>query len=96
MTHPSEQAIRKACEEAGCLGYALTVRESNAILALARRIEASGSAEARVKELEAALSPFADCMECISDDEDDEEWAKFRLLVKDYRRARKALEAGNG
>jgi len=46
---------------------------------------------ARVVELEAALKPFADCCEEIHRYEDDEEWAKFRLLVKDYRRARKAL-----
>jgi hypothetical protein len=35
-------------------------------------------------------------MEWIADDESDEEWAKFRLLVKDYRRARAALEPDNG
>jgi hypothetical protein len=45
----------------------------------------------RNKRLEEALKPFADCMEYIGHDEDDEEWAKFRLLVKDYRRARAAL-----
>ena len=46
---------------------------------------------ARVAELEAALKPFADCCEHILDSEDDEEWAKFRLLIKDYRTAAKAL-----
>lgn len=44
---------------------------------------------ARVKE---ALEPFAKCCEQIADDEDDEEWAKFRLLIKDYRRAARALD----
>jgi hypothetical protein len=38
-----------------------------------------------------AIRPFADCCDQISDDEDDEEWAKFRLLIKDYRRARAFL-----
>lgn len=38
-----------------------------------------------------ALKPFADCCEQIGTSEDDEEWAKFRLLVKDYRRAHAAL-----
>jgi len=46
---------------------------------------------AAVAELVEALKPFADCVEQISDDEDDEEWAKFRLLIKDYRRAVKAF-----
>lgn len=46
---------------------------------------------ARMGELEAALKPFADCVDQINDDEDDEEWAKFRLLIGDYRRARRAL-----
>jgi len=40
-----------------------------------------------------ALKPFADCIEQIVDDEDDEEWAKFRLLIKDYRRAAQAIRA---
>ena len=47
---------------------------------------------AEIAGLRDALRPFADCVEQISDDEDDEEWAKFRLLIKDYRRARAALE----
>jgi len=38
-----------------------------------------------------ALKPFADCCDQIDAAESDEEWAKFRLLVKDYRRARAAL-----
>lgn len=40
-----------------------------------------------------ALTPFADCCDQIADDESDEEWAKFRLLIKDYRRARAAIHA---
>lgn len=54
---------------------------------------------AAVAELVEALKPFADCVEQISDDEDDEEWAKFRLLIKDYRRAAKTIsrhQAGLG
>lgn len=61
MTHPSEQAIKAACEEAGVpyrkfvtLGpWAPSI--SLAILALARRIGAEEDAEARVKELEAEI-----------------------------------------
>lgn len=41
-----------------------------------------------------ALEPFAACADQIADTEDDEEWAKFRLLVSDYRRARAALNGG--
>lgn len=41
---------------------------------------------------DAALKPFADCCEQIGDEESDEEWAKFRLLIGDYRRARTALQ----
>jgi hypothetical protein len=54
----------------------------------ARDIAADALASAR-----AALKPFADCCEQINDDESDEEWAKFRLLVGDYRRARAFLAA---
>jgi len=39
----------------------------------------------------AALSPFAECCDQIGEDESDEEWAKFRLLIGDYRRASAAL-----
>lgn len=46
---------------------------------------------ARIEQLEAALRPFADCAAQIDSEESDEEWAKFRLLIKDYRRARAAL-----
>ena len=67
------------------------------------QLEALDSAYARARALEAqlaeargALEPFANCCEHITDDEDDEEWAKFRLLIKDYRRARAALTAEQG
>lgn len=40
-----------------------------------------------------ALEPFANCVEQIDAEEDDEEWAKFRLLIKHYRAAAKALAA---
>jgi len=46
---------------------------------------------AEIERLSAALEPFAACVDQIAGDEDDEEWAKFRLLVKDYRRAANAL-----
>lgn len=42
----------------------------------------------KIKEYRDCLKVFADCADQIDDSEDDEEWAKFRLLVKDYRRAR--------
>jgi hypothetical protein len=34
-----------------------------------------------------ALEPFVACADQIDDKEDDEEWAKFRLLIKHYRSA---------
>jgi len=34
--------------------------------------------------------------EARSEVEDDEEWAKFRLIVSDYRRARSALDTADG
>jgi len=46
-----------------------------------------------ITRLRAALKPFADCCEYISDDEDNDEWAKFRLIIKNYRDARAALKA---
>ena len=46
----------------------------------------------RVTELEAALKPFADCAEQIDPHEDGDEWAKFRLLVANYRVAASALK----
>ncbi len=60
--------------------------------------EELNAAEARITQLEAelagareALRPFADCCEQIAADESDEEWAKFRLLIGNYRAARAAL-----
>lgn len=48
--------------------------------------------EGEVSILKQALHPFAKCCEeWIEDSEDDEEWAKFRLLIGDYRRAFNAL-----
>lgn len=44
-----------------------------------------------IEKLAGALEPFAKCVEQIGDEESDEEWAKFRLLIKDYRRASAAL-----
>ena len=54
--------------------------------------EALATAEAEIAALREALKPFADCCDQIEDTEDDEEWAKFRLLIKDYRAARADLE----
>jgi hypothetical protein len=49
--------------------------------------------EAEIERLREALKPFADCASQIAEDEPDWEWAKFRLEVGNYRRARTALEA---
>lgn len=51
---------------------------------------------AEIARLRDALEPFADCCESIEPNEDDEEWAKFRLLIGNYRRARKAMENTGG
>jgi hypothetical protein len=48
------------------------------------------------RKLEEALKPFAECVVWISPEESDEEWAKFRLLIGDYRRAARALLSGGG
>lgn len=50
-------------------------------------------AERERDEAQEALKPFAECVEQISGDKSDEEWAKFRLLVGDYRRAALAYNA---
>lgn len=42
-------------------------------------------------KLVGALEPFAECCGQIAKHESDEEWAKFRLLIGDYRRATQAL-----
>lgn len=44
----------------------------------------------RLTACRAALAPFAGACEQISEAESNEEWAKFRLLIGDYRRARDA------
>lgn len=51
---------------------------------------------ALIEELVEGLRPFADCVEQIADTEDDEEWAKFRLLIKDYRRAKAVVAKVKG
>ena len=58
---------------------------------LARTPKASAQGVGEVERLREALKPFADCCDQIAEDESDEEWAKFRLLIGDYRRARAAL-----
>lgn len=49
------------------------------------------SIENPLEEAKEALRPFAECCDQIRNEEDDEEWAKFRLLVKHYRAARQAF-----
>ena len=53
-------------------------------------------AAAKLREMAAALEPFANCADELDATEDtprapDGEWAKFRLLTDDYRAARRAL-----
>jgi hypothetical protein len=60
--------------------------------ALADRDRTIAEQAKMLERLREALSPFANCCDQIADDEDDEEWAKFRLLIKDYRCARTALQ----
>ena len=57
---------------------------------IAKRLKQSGQTEAEL--LREALEPFGnpDILMQLAED-DDEEWAKFRLLVSDYRRAGRAL-----
>lgn len=62
-------------------------------LALNELIPALTAQADEITRLRAALKPFADCCEYISDDEDNDEWAKFRLIIKNYRDARAALKA---
>lgn len=49
--------------------------------------------QAELSEAREALKPFADCCDQIGDDEDDDEWAKFRLEVKNYRDAKRVAAA---
>lgn len=58
--------------------------------------DAIESLAASREEMRVALEPFAKCCDQIADDERDEEWAKFRLLVANYRRARKAYLGEEG
>ncbi|MCH2239315.1 MAG: hypothetical protein MK060_15655 [Blastomonas sp.] len=67
----------------------ITIRKNGDHLSLNRYTKDVHAEE--VERLRAALKPFADCCDQIADDEDDEEWAKFRLLIKDYRAARNAF-----
>lgn len=53
--------------------------------------------ERLLHEAMTALQPFAGCAEELDATQDtprapDEEWAKFRLLTDDYRRARAAFQ----
>ncbi len=58
--------------------------------------KARDAKQAAIAELIEALTPFAQCADQISEAESDEEWAKFRLLVKDYRRAHAAFTKAKG
>jgi hypothetical protein len=77
---------RKSVQEHKADRLALLLEEAGftltELLKLVRPIADGG-----FKEIIEALQPFADCIEHINPEEDDEEWAKFRLLIKHYRRA---------
>jgi hypothetical protein len=49
------------------------------------------SQQATIERLREALRPFADCVGQIDANESDEEWAKFRLVIKNYRDAAASL-----
>ncbi len=68
------------------LAYTFTNRQIEAAL----RATPKQGDEAKLRE---ALAPFAKRCDLIADDESDEERAEFRLLVKDYRRARAAFKS---
>jgi hypothetical protein len=57
----------------------------------ATRNDTDTKAITAVPDMIAALLPFAQCVDQIAVTEDGEEWAKFRLLIKDYRAAAEAL-----
>jgi hypothetical protein len=59
--------------------------EADQLLAYIAKLQADGD------KLAVALEPFAECCGQIAEHESDEEWAKFRLLIGDYRRATQAL-----
>jgi hypothetical protein len=77
---------RKSVQEHKADRLALLLEEAGftltELLKLVRPIADGG-----FKEIIEALQPFADCIEHINPEEDDEEWAKFRLLIKHYRKA---------
>jgi len=72
-----------------CSAHVDAETEADAIAAWNTRASTASEAE-RVRE---ALEPFAKCCEQIADDEPDDEWAKFRLTVGDYRRALAAIRS---
>lgn len=90
MTEPEQWAVelwnRAADAADGCATQSFGDDAKAAALTIQRAFEE------RERKLREALKPFADCCWQIRDDESDEEWAKFRLLIKDYRRARQALK----
>lgn len=57
-----------------------------------RLIEAIATALEPVELMRSALKPFAECAEQIDSRESDEEWAKFRLIVRNFRDAARALD----
>lgn len=75
----------------GAIETAAKIVESKGHMSLAINMRAEAAANlAAIKALADAIEPFAKCADEI-DDEDAEEWAKFRLVVKEYRAAREAL-----
>lgn len=84
--------LKELCEELERRSQ-LYVRPSPEQTMEGRAAAAIARLSAKYEALAKALKPFADCAEQIADTEDDEEWAKFRLLIKHYRQAAKALEA---
>lgn len=61
------------------------IAEGDAIHILGQPQLAAAIVEQVRTDVREVVAPFVACMEYIPDTESDEEWAKFRLLVKNYR-----------
>jgi len=78
------------CEEHGLF----TAVEANKFATYGEAADTIAALIAENQRLVEALGPFAACARdwINDDDEDDDEFAGFRLLIKDFRRARTAVE----
>ena len=98
--HPTEQAdVQELVERLLAIDEGKMYDEPATTYAVCQQAATTITAQAaEIARLRDALQPFSDCCEELDGSEwtpraDDEEWAKFRLLVKHYRAARAALES---